>query len=239
MTDREIDNVSDMQKLKKLRLECHVDVISKVSSNSNADEAESLSGIFKFIRKKAELKQNQTFFSYQRAIQNDAEPSESFSNVTNPREFIEEYWRLHTEPNTIKHIERYAFAWNGSIFDDRVTKMNLAKFNNALEFANGNNCKGITKSMLLIGGKVTSFKWHTEDHDLASILYHHQGGDKFWVIIHPKSRSVFDAEFKKAFALFGERKCSNPLKHKSYSTDLKWMNDKNIEYSIVSIVIVL
>lgn len=139
--DREIVNVTDVEKLKKFRLQCHVDVLSKLSCNSKNREAETLSEIFTLTRKKAELKPNQTFFSYQKAIQNDPEPSTSIFNFANPREFIEKYWKMQTTPDTIKHIERYAFAWNGSIFDDQVMKMNISKLNNALEFVNG-NCKG-------------------------------------------------------------------------------------------------
>lgn len=218
-----------MNKLKKFRVESHI-------NNLNAPKG-APPGIFTFDRIDDELKTNQTYHSYRDLIKTDPPLPSTLQEFTNPRQYIDAYWKIHAtcDPHQ-KPIERYAYAWNGSIFDDRIQKLNLSKISNALSNLSYRIVsQGVNRSILLISGKGTSFPWHLEDRNLASILYHHFGADKYWVFIHTKSRFNFEAKIKADFEPFEPRPCANPLKHKRYITDLKWLDDHEIEYSIVSV----
>lgn len=228
ITDRETENVTDMQKLKKFRLESHINYLNSPK--------EAPPGIFTFDRIDDNLKKNQSYHSYRNSFKTDPPLPSTLREFSSPRQYIDAYWKIHEtcDPHK-KPIERYAYAWNGSIFDDRIQKLNLSKIGNALSNLNYQMLsQGVNKSILLIAGKGTSFPWHLEDRNLASILYHHFGADKYWVFIHPKSRFDFEARIKSDFEPFETHPCANTLKHKRYITDLNWLDRHEIEYSMVS-----
>lgn len=225
VTDRKNSNISDRNLLKKYRLETHKNVI-RVPEKAPR-------GVFTFHREDDKLKKNQTNDSFRKLIKED--PPVPFKDTfADARQYINDYWNHHLDGYS-NWIERYAYAWNGSIFNSDIHKLNLSKLGNAIDNLNHKLlAKGINKSMILVAGEGTSFSWHTEDRDLASILYHHFGDDKIWVFIHPKSRSYFEAFIKSDFATFENSDCANIIKHKRCLTDLKWLDDHKIEYSIVN-----
>lgn len=93
---------------------------------------------------------------------------------------------------------------------------------------------GVNRTMLMIAGSDTLFTWHNEDMDLASINYMHWGATKYWVIVHRKFTDKFRKALIRDFASTELTPCKNPIKHKNYTTDLQWLEDNGIEYSIVS-----
>lgn len=228
MTDRELTDVTDKNKLKNFRLETKLNVI-KAPKDAPA-------GVFHFDRIPDTLA-NQTYQSYQNVIKKDPPLPDSLRlySVANPREIIDAFWAKKKSTDSSNMPERYAYAWNGSIFNDRDHKLNLAKLANPLENLNHKILsKGVNRSMLLIGGKSSTFQWHNEDRNYASILYLHFGGDKLWIIVHPISRNNFEAAIKRDFGPFEDKPCANLLKHKRCATDLEWLDTNKIVYSIVS-----
>lgn len=93
---------------------------------------------------------------------------------------------------------------------------------------------GVNRAMLVVAGPHTCFFWHDEDMELAAINYMHWGAPKIWVIIHRDSITKFREKLNRAFAPFEKNNCANPMKHKKYMTNLKWLDDNQIKYSIVS-----
>lgn len=160
-------------------------------------------------------------------------------DINDPFEWIKEYWsNMVPTKNQLKNerIERYVYEWKSTtLFDDRIKKLNLSNLDNALDVTKSQQiCFGINTTMILAGGIQTSFTWHTEDDDLGSINYHHDGADKIWVFVWPESRENFETAIKRDFANFEDKACSNPLKHKRYFTDLEWLKKNDIRFSVVS-----
>lgn len=229
MTDRKIKDVTDKNKLKNFRLETH---LNELTAPKDAPP-----GIY-YFRRSTDTLINQTYNSYKNTIKNDPPLPESLQQYSedDPRKIIEAYWALKkTCDSAIMPPERYAFAWNGSIFNDNVHKFNLAKLANPLENLNHKILsKGVNRSILLLAGQGSSFQWHNEDRNYASILYLHFGGDKLWIFVHPISRNDFENAIKRDFGPFEKTPCANLLKHKQCATDLEWLDRNLIEYSIVS-----
>lgn len=116
--------------------------------------------------------------------------------------------------------------------------MNISKLWNPLENTYETiPVDGVNRTMILVAGKDTSFSWHNEDMDLASINYMHVGADKYWLAVHRgKPTRDFREKVIKSFAPFESKKCSNPIKHKLYQTSLEWLDANKIEYSIVCFI---
>lgn len=155
------------------------------------------------------------------------------TNGFSPREYINAYWRSNGD----NRPQRYGYEYNKTLFKDEVKKMNISKLWNPLESTYDTNpIDGVNRTMILVGGEHTSFSWHNEDMDLASINYMHFGADKYWLAVHRgKPTRDFREKLIESFAPFEDKKCSNPIKHKLYQTSLEWLDKNNIEYSIVSI----
>lgn len=51
---------------------------------------------------------------------------------------------------------------------------------------------GINTPYLYIGSPFTFFAFHTEDYELSSLNYMHNGAPKFWYCIHPKDKKLFE-----------------------------------------------
>lgn len=151
-----------------------------------------------------------------------------------PREYINAYWKSNGDGRP----ERYGFVYEKSLFKDNVEKLNISNLGNPIESTYDTQpVEGVNSTMILIAGSHTSFPWHNENKDLASINYMHYGADKYWVAIHRKSTSDFREKLIHAFKPFELMKnCSNPIKHKNYGTSLDWLDANQIEYSIVSFI---
>ena len=90
----------------------------------------------------------------------------------------------------------YANNNDGSLFHQTFKESNINKLDTLLqlqtyaygdfEYARGFRrwqFPGITSSMLYFGTYASTFPWHTEDADLPSVNYMHQGAAKIWFSI--------------------------------------------------------
>lgn len=70
----------------------------------------------------------------------------------------------------------------------------------------------------------------------AAINYLHEGSPKIWIIIKPSSTKKFVKIIRKIYSKFDASfsTCENPLKHKTYMTDLAFLDEHNIEYDVVT-----
>ena len=80
----------------------------------------------------------------------------------------------------------------GTLFKDLKNPWNINYLDSLLkEGLNKKNLKGITTPYLYIGGFRTTFAWHVEDYNLASINYMHYGAPKVWYTIARKDYKKF------------------------------------------------
>ena len=99
------------------------------------------------------------------------------------------------EEDCLKPVE-YANNNEGSLFPPTFKECNVDKLNTLLQhmtYAYGefteqkgfsrNKVAGISSSMLYFGTYASTFPWHTEDADLPSVNYMHQGAAKIWFSI--------------------------------------------------------
>ena len=56
----------------------------------------------------------------------------------------------------------------------------------------GEEIPGLTKPYIYVGTALSAFAWHTEDHHLYSINYHHFGAPKIWYTIPSSMASLFE-----------------------------------------------
>lgn len=152
-------------------------------------------------------------------------------STLSPLQFIEKFWASHRTDRP----QRYAFEWDKTLFNDEIKKLNLRTLWNPIDQLYLTNAvsKGVNRSMILVSGPDTAFPWHNEDLDLGSINYMHWGATKIWVFVHHKSTDKFREALIRDFGPTEENKCKNPVKHKNYLTDIQWLIDNEIEYSIV------
>ena len=103
----------------------------------------------------------------------------------------------------------------GTLFKDLKNPWNINYLDSLLkEGLNKKNLKGITTPYLYIGGFRTTFAWHVEDYNLASINYMHYGAPKVWYTIARKDYKKFQQFVKNIFPReFLE--CSEYLRHKT------------------------
>lgn len=198
----------------------------KLEVRKQSFETNETSGVFYMT---ATSCKKRTYENFKDVVQqeNGKIPEDSpLNGMNDPYEYIRKYWsNLVPTKKQLKNerIERYAYEWKSTtLFDERIKKLNLSSLNNALdETLNQQICFGINTTMILVGGIKTSFPFHTEDDDLGSINFHHDGDDKYWVFVWPESRKDFENAANRDFASFEIKPCSNPLKHKRYFTDLE------------------
>ena len=99
------------------------------------------------------------------------------------------------EEDSLKLVE-YTNNNEGSLFHPTFKECNVNKLNTLLQLQtwaygefkrSGGFCRkqvpGITSSMLYFGTFGSTFPWHTEDTDLPSVNYMHQGAAKIWFSI--------------------------------------------------------
>lgn len=64
---------------------------------------------------------------------------------------------------------------------------------------NNKKLNGITTPYLYIGCFRSTFAWHTEDYDMASINYNHYGAPKIWYTIPKRDIKKFTSFVKNLF----------------------------------------
>lgn len=205
--------------MKQLSVENHTQKVSPPTKDCST-------GIFRLSVIKCKVK---CFKKFKKLVADETK-NLKISPTANSRDIINEY--LETKE---KRKGRYGYAYGKTLFYDDILKFNLSKLANPIDVIHMNiESEGVNGTMLLIGGAFTCFPWHDEDLSLASINYLHWGADKIWIIIHEESTDTFRQTITEDFAQYEKSVCSNPLKHKNYLTSLKWLDDHNIKYSIVS-----
>lgn len=154
-----------------------------------------------------------------------------------PREYIKTYWANHH----VNRPQRFVCVYDISLFNNKIKKMNIAALFNPLEMTRFMNIdsrpsisSGVNSTMIITSCPDTSFTWHDEDLDLGSINYMHWGATKHWVIAHASSSDKLRDALIRDFRPSEPTECANPIKHKNYLTDLEWLDDNDIQYSIVS-----
>lgn len=152
------------------------------------------------------------------------------------RQYIDAYWQSQGDGRPC----RYGFVYDcKGLFNDKVTKMNVMRLFNPIEFTYKQvQHNGVNRAMFVIAGPHTCFFWHEEDMRLAAINYMHWGAPKIWIIIHRESITKFCKKLNRSFAPCEKTNCPNPMKHKKYMTNLKWLDDNEIKYSIVIIIVI-
>lgn len=122
------------------------------------------------------------------------------------------FWKnIFTQPSI------YGADVSGSLFDDDVEEFNLTKLNTILDDIGhdyGVTIQGVNTAYLYFGMWKTSFCWHTEDVDLYSINYLHDGAPKSWYCIAPEHGKRFE-RLAASFFPHSFRTCRAFLRHKT------------------------
>ena len=167
---KEVESVAQ-KKLKKRRTEVRNESLEKISDGC-------------YERRFEELTKNVKLADYKR----DAlELNREFASQ-------EEMDRSFYEKDCLTKVQ-YSYNNEGTLFNPSFKKCNVSHLNTALDvlkYALGKegpngfekfNLRGITSSMLYFGTYGSSFPWHTEDGDLPSVNYLHQGAPKIWFVV--------------------------------------------------------
>lgn len=159
-------------------------------------------------------------------------PVMNISDNCTDLEYIDAFWRSHGDGRSC----RYGFVYKcRSLLNEKIKKMNLMRLYNPIEFTfEQSNQLGVNRAMLVVAGAHTCFFWHNEELELAAINYMHWGAPKIWIIVHRESTAKFREKLNRAFAPFEKSECPNPLNHRKFMTNLKWLDYNEINYSIVS-----
>jgi [histone H3]-trimethyl-L-lysine9/36 demethylase len=121
------------------------------------------------------------------------------------------YWRSVTMTPPI-----YGADVPGSLFDPSVKEWNVAHLQSLLSrtlAGAGAAIPGVSTPYLYFGMFRSTFAWHTEDCDLASVNFLHFGAPKRWYAIPPAARGRFETVVRGLLPdLF--RTCPEFLRHK-------------------------
>ena len=125
------------------------------------------------------------------AIKAEAEArSRTRANLDIPKEMDKQFY----EEDCLRD-SRYSYNNKGSLFPTNFNECNINILDTFLQlqtYASGEQgpdgfqpkqLTGITDSMMYYGTYGSSFPWHTEDADLPSVNYMHQGKPKIWFVI--------------------------------------------------------
>ena len=130
---------------------------------------------------KQEFQKYSTYKTKARKRDKDAKPNEQMDRQFYHHDCLE--------------VVPYAYNIEGTLFDYKMKKCNvnrLGTFLDVLSYVRGrekctgfrpNPLKGISTSMLYFGVYGSSFPWHTEDGDLPSVNYLHEGKPKIWFCV--------------------------------------------------------
>ncbi|CAI6372589.1 unnamed protein product [Macrosiphum euphorbiae] len=126
-------------------------------------------------------------------------------------ELERKFWK-----NVIYNSPLYGADVSGSITDKDVDVWNINKLGTILDYVNedyGIKIEGVNTAYLYFGMWKTSFAWHTEDMDLYSINYLHDGYPKTWYAIPPEHGRRLEKVANKMYPFFTSI-CPAFLRHK-------------------------
>jgi len=170
-----------------------------------------------YLQMHEELPEPITFQQFQSRIQpTPVLDLEEFEQQSTPslevNQLERKYWK-----NILFNPTIYGSDIAGSLFDNEICKCwNLQNLNTVLQrqLIKHNMCiPGVSTPFLYVGSYKSTFCWHTEDMELASINYLHMGAPKTWYGIPMCHKAKFEdyvkSEYKDEFKL-----CSQALRHK-------------------------
>eukprot|EP00938_MAST-03A_sp_MAST-3A-sp1_P000233 g233.t1 len=105
-----------------------------------------------------------------------------------------------------KDVEACGRGWNFSNLESILTR--------GLSKEERENLHGVASSYLYVGSWGSMFAWHTEDYELNSVNYIHQGKPKVWYSIPPAYAKRFESVAASLFAA-ESRECAEFLRHKT------------------------
>lgn len=147
------------------------------------------------------------------------------------QEYIDAFWKQESFPEYY-----YGVQFSNSLFNENIKHFNIKELGTSIESSMRNALMcGVNETMIIIGTPGSIFLWHDEDGGSAAINYLHEGPPKIWIIINPSSTKKFERIIREIYSEFDASfsTCENPLKHKTYMTDLKFLEENNIEYDVV------
>eukprot|EP00102_Acyrthosiphon_pisum_P023983 XP_016661193.1 PREDICTED: probable lysine-specific demethylase 4B [Acyrthosiphon pisum] len=118
--------------------------------------------------------------------------------------------------NIIYNPPLYGADVSGSIMDEDVGVWNINKLGTILDYVNedyGVRIEGVNTAYLYFGMWKSLFAWHTEDMDLYSINYIHEGYPKTWYAISPEHGRRFERYVNRFFPIEASN-CPAFLRHK-------------------------
>ncbi|XP_025196246.1 probable lysine-specific demethylase 4B [Melanaphis sacchari] len=146
-------------------------------------------------------------------------------------ELERKYWK-----NILYKSPIYGADVSGSITDKDVEVWNINKLGTILDYVNedyGIKIDGVNTAYLYFGMWKTSFSWHTEDMDLYSINYVHEGSPKTWYAIPPEFGRKFE---RMASGLFSSdfSICPAFLRHKMSIISPQWLTTHSIPFDKIT-----
>ena len=138
------------------------------------------------------------------------------ANLTN-RRMETKFWNYLEEVSKSSRKTKIGSLYAADIpcsFFDVDSVWNLNELENPLKFLS-KPIKGITNSMVYVATWGSTFCWHTEDYELNSINFLHEGAPKSWYAIPPTHAPKFE---DLARSLFGQENedCSQFMRHKTF-----------------------
>eukprot|EP00884_Botryococcus_braunii_P020057 jgi/Botrbrau1/6735/Bobra.0324s0021.1 len=141
-----------------------------------------------------------------------------------PPDQEKDFWQTVTVANQL-----YGADVPGSFFEDDIKGWNLNKLDCMLTRvldAKAKKIPGVNTAYLYFGTWRSTFPWHTEDKDLASINYLHFGAPKMWYCVPPKDRHKFEDLMRSKFP--DATKCPEFLRHKAFLAMPSWLEKHGI-----------
>ncbi|UJR13408.1 hypothetical protein I4U23_000423 [Adineta vaga] len=126
-----------------------------------------------------------------------------------------EFWKMIKSNSIAKRVIRYATEIEHSLFPPTETIFNLNDIpSKSLLSLTNQQIKGITTPFLHVGMFASMFSIHTEESDLFSMNYMHEGSSKFWYII-PSSNADQLEQCLHDSDILQTSHCQAPLRHKT------------------------
>ncbi|XP_001944412.2 probable lysine-specific demethylase 4B [Acyrthosiphon pisum] len=138
--------------------------------------------------------------------------------------------------NIVYNPPLYGADVSGSITDKDVDVWNINKLGTILDYVNedyGNIIEGVNTAYLYFGMWKSLFAWHTEDMDLYSINYLHEGYPKIWYSIPPENGHAFERLANRFFPTEAE-KCPAFLRHKATMISPNILKQNAIPYNKIT-----
>ncbi|XP_016659770.1 lysine-specific demethylase 4C-like [Acyrthosiphon pisum] len=130
----------------------------------------------------------------------------------------------------------YGADVSGSITDKDVAVWNINKLGTILDYVNedyGIRIEGVNTAYLYFGMWKSLFAWHTEDMDLYSINYIHEGCPKTWYSIPPEYGRNFERLANRFFSTEASN-CPAFLRHKTTIISPNILKQNDIPYNKIT-----